>query len=148
MAMDISTVTCPKTPTLRGRKHLKEGKAEGGPGGGDEGGGGSGYGSTPVLSGSGWGEEDANITLKLWDFGGTEDFHAVHGLFFSMRALYTVVFDLRHVEKEDIDKRVQFWVDCVQTRLPGAYIQLVGTYVTGMEPAEAKARCDTVLKQV
>lgn len=32
------------------------------------------------------------------------------------RALYTVVFDLRHVSRDDIDERVQFWVDCVQSR--------------------------------
>lgn len=32
------------------------------------------------------------------------------------RALYTVVFDLRHVERDEIDERVQFWVDCVQSR--------------------------------
>ena len=85
--MDISTVTCPaQTPILRGRKHLAEGE-------GDEGG--SGYSSTQVLSG--WGEDDANITLKLWDFGGTEDFHAVHGLFFSMWVLSDFLFCLRCV---------------------------------------------------
>lgn len=34
----------------------------------------------------------------------------------SRRALYTIVFDLQHVERDEIDERVQFWVDCVQSR--------------------------------
>ena len=37
-------------------------------------------------------------------------------LFVLRRALYTVVFDLHYVEKNEINKRVQFWVDCIQTR--------------------------------
>lgn len=32
---------------------------------------------------SGAAMNSGDITLKLWDFGGTEEFHAVHGLFFS-----------------------------------------------------------------
>lgn len=37
--------------------------------------------ATPSISGGGTGSPD--MTLKLWDFGGTEKFHSVHGLFFS-----------------------------------------------------------------
>lgn len=91
--MDIRTVTYP-TPTRKGRKHLPgEG---GGEVRGDDGGGNNSNAlgaGTPRLSGchsggnggsGAGGEGDANnITLKLWDFGGTEEFHAVHGLFFS-----------------------------------------------------------------
>ncbi|CAN0313565.1 unnamed protein product, partial [Phaeothamnion confervicola] len=50
--------------------------------------------------------------LRLWDLGGQEAYHAAHALFFSDRALYIIVFDLSRAtgSKEDIDKRVQFWV--------------------------------------
>lgn len=91
--MDIRTVTYTPTPTRKGRKHLPgEGGGERrGDNGGESNNNAFGAG-TPRLSGcqsgeSGGGEAggggDANITLKLWDFGGTEEFHAVHGLFFS-----------------------------------------------------------------
>lgn len=50
------------TPTVKLRKTLPEGWEK-------EGGGASGG--------------DAEITFKLWDFGGKEEFHSVHGLFFS-----------------------------------------------------------------
>jgi len=36
-----------------------------------------------------------------------------------------VVFDLRHVSREEIDERVQFWIDCVQSRCVGvSYLSL------------------------
>lgn len=59
------------TPTVKLRKRLPQGFGEG----------------TASGSGGGWGagggSGEAEITLKLWDFGGTEEFHSVHGLFFS-----------------------------------------------------------------
>lgn len=95
--MDIRTVTYTPTSSQRGgRKRLPGDVGGGGTAVGwgppDTGGGGSGNNAstpaTPRLSGyggggGGGGEGDANITLTLWDFGGTEEFHAVHGLFFS-----------------------------------------------------------------
>ncbi|CAB1096057.1 unnamed protein product [Ectocarpus sp. CCAP 1310/34] len=154
VAMDIQTVTYTPTSGHRGRKHLGGGGVgvvrpeEGGKDNSDNAAGVA----TPKLSGyggDGGGDGDTrNITLKLWDFGGTEDFHAVHGLFFSGRALYTVVFDLRHVNRDEIDERVQFWVDCVQTRVPGSLILLVGTHADCMSPAEAKAEIDKVREQL
>ncbi|CAM9876105.1 unnamed protein product, partial [Hapterophycus canaliculatus] len=164
VAMDIQTATY--TPTIsyhKGRKHLTGEEWVAVDRAKDGGGGGTGRGDNaadvenPRLSGYGAGGEadgeggDADIrsiTLKFWDFGGTEEFHAVHGLFFSGRALYTVVFDLRHVERNEIDQRVQFWVDCVQSRVPGSLIVLVGTHADSMTDAEAQARIQKVQEQV
>lgn len=91
--MDIRTVTYTPTSSRGGRKHLP---GEGGRDLRSDGGGGTSSSAgtgTPRLSGyhsggsggggGAGGEGDVNITLKLWDFGGTEEFHAVHGLFFS-----------------------------------------------------------------
>ncbi|CAM9560516.1 unnamed protein product, partial [Choristocarpus tenellus] len=96
----------------------------------------------------GEGEEEEELTLKLWDFGGRDDFHAVHGMFFSRRTLYAVVFDLRHGEREEVNQSVQFWIDLVQTRVPGARIQLIGTHADMMHPSEVKRQCDRVSRQV
>lgn len=85
--VDIRTITYTPTSGHKGRKHLA------GAGGGKAGLGGQspccdnaagGAAATPRLSGGGGGGDgDDDITLKLLDFGGTEDVHAVHGLFFS-----------------------------------------------------------------
>ena len=101
VAMDIRTVTYTPTSSQRGGRKRLSGDGGGGAMGrgsqGTAGGGGngdhasatatprlSGYGGSSGGGGGGSGSErDANITLKLWDFGGTEEFHAVHGLFFS-----------------------------------------------------------------
>lgn len=82
IAMDI----CVWTPTLRraGRKHFEENTevqrgTEGRRGSGEDNGAAPGAVGDAAAAGKG----DSNITLKLWDFGGTDEFHAVHGLFFS-----------------------------------------------------------------
>ncbi|CAM9268570.1 unnamed protein product, partial [Ascophyllum nodosum] len=149
---EVNISTWEHTPTVRTRKHLHDGVD-------DRGGNQTAAASKAALTAetedcpslSGVSVEDVrsgNITLKLWDFGGTDEFHAVHGLFFSRRALYTVVFDLHYVEKNEINKRVQFWVDCIQTRVPGAHILLVGTHADQMGEADAKERCHRVLEQI
>ncbi|CAM9634370.1 unnamed protein product [Chrysoparadoxa australica] len=87
--------------------------------------------------------------LKLWDFGGQHVYHAIHGLFFSKRALYLLVFDVTQTSKDDIDRHVQFWIDCVQSRAPGAQIQLVGTHVDLLPSKEdLQERCKQVLDQL
>eukprot|EP00752_Nemacystus_decipiens_P009048 g8079.t1 len=161
VAMDIRTVTyhTPTSSERGGRKRLSADGGDGtmsrapqsaaGSGNGDH----SSATATPRLSGyggggGGGGGEGDFVTLKLWNFGGNEEFHAVHGLFFSGRALYTVVFDLHHVERDEIDERVQFWVDCVQSRVPGSLILLVGTHADYMSQAEAKSKLATVRQQL
>ncbi|CAM9396487.1 unnamed protein product [Scytosiphon promiscuus] len=146
VAMAIQTATY--TPTIsyhKGRKHLTGEEwvaVDRGDNATDV--------ETPRVSGNGGGGDAdvRSITLKFWDFGGTEEFHAVHGLFFSGRALYTVVFDLRHVDRDEIDERVQFWIDCVQSRVPGSLIVLVGTHADCMTEEEAQSRIKKVREQL
>ena len=84
---EVNISTWEHTPTVRTRKHLHDGVD-------DRGGNQTAAASKAALTAetedcpslSGVSVEDVrsgNITLKLWDFGGTDEFHAVHGLFFS-----------------------------------------------------------------
>ncbi|OJJ22385.1 hypothetical protein BKI52_06800 [marine bacterium AO1-C] len=38
-------------------------------------------------------DEERNIKVAIWDFGGQEFYHATHSLFFSNKALYLILFD-------------------------------------------------------
>lgn len=84
IGIKVWTPSPSRTPSVRvsggeggsGRKRIpgsSGGYMEGTDGNGD------GAGDAP----SGTARNSGDITLKLWDFGGTEEFHAVHGLFFS-----------------------------------------------------------------
>jgi internalin A len=66
------------------------------------------------------------IQLHFWDFGGQEAYQAAHALFFSPRALFILVWDVRAGADQG---RVRSWLDRVQTRLGfEAQVVLVGTH--------------------
>ena len=50
--------------------------------------------------------------------------------------------------KEDIDKNVQFWVDCNQSSAPGAVILPIGSFNDTLDKKEAKRRCDFMKKRL
>jgi Leucine-rich repeat (LRR) protein len=107
---------------------------------------------TPVLSHKHSGDDSPRQEmrqLKLWDLAGAEVYHAVHGMFFSERALYIVVFDLTLIDsKEDINEHVQFWVDCIQAKIPSAHIQLVATRADLLSSEIRASRCEAIKLQL
>ena len=65
------------------------------------------------------------IALHFWDFGGQEAYQAAHSLFFSPRAIYLIVWDVRVGAEQG---QVILWLDRVRGRIGGqAAVILVGT---------------------
>eukprot|EP00934_Nitzschia_sp_Nitz4_P003673 Nitzschia sp. Nitz4//scaffold115_size69933//47363//53133//NITZ4_006008-RA/size69933-snap-gene-0.86-mRNA-1//-1//CDS//3329533517//3663//frame0 len=52
--------------------------------------------------------------------------------------------------RKDIDDKIQFWVDCIQTSAPGAAILPVASFddLFAENPAEAKRRCNILKKRL
>ncbi|WNJ17082.1 COR domain-containing protein [Pontibacter sp. G13] len=49
-------------------------------------------------------EQDADIQMHIWDFGGQEVYHGIHQLFLSKRALYVMLLDGR------IEENPHYWL--------------------------------------
>ncbi|WP_353569897.1 COR domain-containing protein, partial [Candidatus Albibeggiatoa sp. nov. BB20] len=69
-------------------------------------------------------ENDVKVTVKLWDFGGQDLFHATHRFFLTERALYLVVWDVENEETTtpqqpfnefDINHTVDYWLDNIKS---------------------------------
>ena len=81
------------------------------------------------------------LLLNLWDFAGQHVYHGTHEIFFSPHSLYVVVWNMmassserlhnctsteaEKTLKEDIDLKIQYWIDCVQSSIPGAVILII-----------------------
>mmetsp|Transcript_41366 Transcript_41366/g.54381 ORF Transcript_41366/g.54381 Transcript_41366/m.54381 type:complete len:1602 (+) Transcript_41366:199-5004(+) len=93
-------------------------------------------------------DEEELITFNIWDFAGQDAYHATQELFFSNHALYVLCWDCRYYEDADVDARVQFWIDCIQTRAPGALIQILATHDDLVEEKELKERFQKLLMRL
>ncbi|TAE76344.1 MAG: hypothetical protein EAZ85_00290 [Bacteroidetes bacterium] len=61
-----------------------------------------------------------DITLKLWDFGGQEYYHATHSLFLSNNAMYFLVWDAE-TNKQDEEKGMyplEYWRESIKNYAP------------------------------
>lgn len=79
-------------------------------------------------------ENDVKVTVKLWDFGGQDLFHATHRFFLTERALYLVVWDIENEETTipqqplnefDINHTVDYWLDNIKSFAPHSPIIVV-----------------------
>ncbi|WP_338766135.1 COR domain-containing protein [Bernardetia sp. ABR2-2B] len=60
-------------------------------------------------------EEDKEIRLNIWDFGGQEVYHGTHRLFLNKDAVYIIVWTLETEEqKEEIRQDLNYWLDYAQ----------------------------------
>ncbi len=57
-------------------------------------------------------ENDRDIRLNIWDFGGQEIMHATHQFFLTKRSLYILVWDARQDEK---DGEVDYWLKLIKS---------------------------------
>jgi GTPase SAR1 family protein len=64
----------------------------------------------------------ANMTLRFWDFGGQEVYRITHQFFFSMRALYLVVWNAREGQEQN---EVEGWLRRIKLRVSQDAIALV-----------------------
>ncbi|WP_338794113.1 leucine-rich repeat domain-containing protein [Bernardetia sp. MNP-M8] len=59
--------------------------------------------------------DDTNLRLNIWDFGGQEVYHGTHRLFLDKDAVYIIVWALETDERKyEIRQPLQYWLDYVQ----------------------------------
>ena len=93
------------------------------------------------------GGEETRVQLTIWDYGGQRVFYALHHLFLTEYGVYTLVFDMREVLKNEDDavEYLQFWLKSIALHAPSAPIVLVGTYRDVVGDSKWKP-IDTVLR--
>jgi signal recognition particle receptor subunit beta len=70
-------------------------------------------------------DEEVEITLNAWDFGGQRVYRPTHQLFFSAPAVYLVVWKPREGSQAG---QVKEWIQLVKRREPNAKILVVATH--------------------
>ena len=74
------------------------------------------------------------FNIHIWHFKGTDSYHAMHEVFFSTNVLYLVTWKLyshqssKHDLRYSFNNDVQYWIDLIQARAPGATVLIVGTH--------------------
>ncbi|MCB1154781.1 hypothetical protein KDL45_14090, partial [bacterium] len=65
------------------------------------------------------------MTLRAWDFGGQDIYHATHQFFLSQRSLYVLVWNARLGYEQG---RLRYWLDMIQAAAPDAPVIVVATF--------------------
>ncbi|MBT3313335.1 MAG: TIR domain-containing protein [Anaerolineae bacterium] len=68
----------------------------------------------------------AQINLNLWDFGGQEIMHATHQFFLTKRSLYLLVLDSRLTQEEN---RIEYWLKIIQSFGGGSPVLVIGNKI-------------------
>ena len=68
--------------------------------------------------------QQLQIKLNIWDFGGQEILHATHQFFLTKRSLYLLVLDARLTQEEN---RVEYWLKIIQSFGGESPVLIVGS---------------------
>jgi GTPase SAR1 family protein len=69
-----------------------------------------------------------NIVFSCWDFAGQDVYYHTHQFFISDRSIYLVGFNMEVEDEAQALARVEYWLQSVNARLPGAPIVVFGTH--------------------
>ncbi|XP_078616689.1 uncharacterized protein LOC144884978 isoform X2 [Branchiostoma floridae x Branchiostoma japonicum] len=74
-----------------------------------------------------WAADD--ITFEVYDFGGHDVYHLTHQFFLTPDTFYLLLVNLEtyNCSEHSYTKAVGFWLDTLNTRVPGAVVSLVGS---------------------
>jgi hypothetical protein len=92
-----------------------------------------------------------NISIHIWHFKGDESYHAMHEIFFSPHALYIVTWKLSSFDmkiEDDINDNIQYWIDLIQARAPGAMILIVATHADRLRPTDVEDKIMSAYQQL
>ena len=81
--------------------------------------------------------------FSIWDFGGQEEYYATHQCFLSERALYLLLFNLKH--KEEGVQELKPWLKNLALRAPDSLVIIVGTHLDEVSDEE-RAEVDQILQ--
>ena len=71
-------------------------------------------------------DEELQIAINIWDFGGQEIMHATHQFFLTKRSLYLLVLDTRLTQEEN---RVEYWLKIIQSFGGDSPVLLIGNKI-------------------
>jgi internalin A len=71
-------------------------------------------------------DQQSQIQLNIWDFGGQEIMHATHQFFLTKRSLYLMVIDSRLTQEEN---RVEYWLKIIQSFGGKSPVLIVGNKI-------------------
>jgi GTPase SAR1 family protein len=73
------------------------------------------------------------LTLKMLDFAGQDEYYLTHHMYLTARAMYVIAFDLYTYKDEDFERVILFFLRSLQMRVPGAKLLIVGTHADMLE---------------
>jgi len=71
-------------------------------------------------------EVDVKMELNTWDFGGQQIYHATHQFFLTNRALFVLVWDVRHGWEAG---KLYNWLDRIQAKAPESPVMIVAAHI-------------------
>ena len=84
------------------------------------------------------------VNLLLFDFAGQQEYYITHHIFLTERALYVLAFDLSKYTDATYCRQIEFWMNSIQDRVPGAKVIFVGTHADCLAAGVDVARCDRI----
>jgi serine/threonine protein kinase/GTPase SAR1 family protein len=72
-------------------------------------------------------DDKGTIQFSCWDFAGQDVYYNTHTFFLTDRSIYLVGFNATH-DQEKSFSRVEYWLQSINSRLPGAPIVIFGTH--------------------
>jgi len=70
--------------------------------------------------------QDVEMTLRAWDFGGQEIYHATHQFFLTNRSVFVLVWNARLGFEQG---RLYYWLDLIRALAPDSPVLIVATHV-------------------
>ena len=70
--------------------------------------------------------DDVTMTLKCWDFGGQNIYHATHQFFLTRRSLFLLAWNARLGWEQG---NLHYWLDTIQALAPDSPVMLVATHI-------------------
>ena len=83
--------------------------------------------------------------FNIWDFGGREEYYAMHQCFLSRRSMYLLLWNVKH-GREGI-RELKPWLDNLCLRAPWSCVLIVGTHLDEVENVE-RPMVDNLLMEV
>ncbi|XP_077991302.1 malignant fibrous histiocytoma-amplified sequence 1 homolog [Glandiceps talaboti] len=91
---------------------------------------------------------EKGLRFEIYDFGGHQAYSVTHQFFLTPHSLNVLVFDLHKYTGDLFDTMIGYWLNVLQSRVPGAIVCLVGSHVDLCKPKEIKSKCQDVMERV
>ena len=94
-----------------------------------------------------WTPQGDDMTFTFFDLAGQSVYLHTHHLFLLRRALYLIVWRPPQDSAQDMDsviENIKLWLECLQTKVPGAFVMLIVTHIDLVDPDTLLSVCAKV----